>query len=378
MTEKIKKIDTQESTNIIDSAIVKILESSDRGSFGTRDKVLFFKELSYLLNGWVSLVNALKIINTSSDNYALKEIAKDVLKFLYAGKSLSYALNRLPDYFNEGDYNVIRAWEWSGELPLVLKSLSEEYIYLNDIKNKYIGALMYPAILIVIAIVAVLSLFIFVLPNIFSIAVSFNTLQLPWTTQLLKNISDFLIDQWKSILGVVVWIGFLSSVFFSTTSGKRIWFSVLLHIPLIGKMTKYFYIVKRCRYMKLLLNAGMNYIQTFQLLRSILWIAAYQDILERVLAGLQRGESIYDCLKNETELIPTDVSVMIRVGEETANLPNSLTNILNLYEGELNILISNLAKVIEPIMLVFIWWVIILVASAIFWLILQIMQGVGL
>ena len=122
----------------------------------------------------------------------------------------------------------------------------------------------------------------------------------------------------------------------------------------------------------------MNYVQTFQLLMAILGIPAYQDMLERVLLWLQRWETIYAGLKGETDLVPSDVSVMIKVGEESANLTNSVDNVLSMYEGELNILINRLAKVIEPIMLVFIWLVVVVIVLAIFWLILQIGEGVGL
>jgi len=122
----------------------------------------------------------------------------------------------------------------------------------------------------------------------------------------------------------------------------------------------------------------MNYIQTFQLLRAILGIPAYQDMLERVLLWLQKGETIYAGLVDETELVPSDVSVMIKVGEESANLTNSIENILTMYESELNLLINRLAKVIEPVMLVFIWWIVVVIARGIFGLILQIMEGVGM
>jgi type II secretory pathway component PulF len=75
-------------------------------------------------------------------------------------------------------------------------------------------------------------------------------------------------------------------VFFSTDVGKKTWFSILLGIPFIGKMTKYFYLVKFCRYTKLMMAAGMNYLETFSLLRDILGIAAYQQMIERVVTGL--------------------------------------------------------------------------------------------
>jgi general secretion pathway protein F len=85
----------------------------------------------------------------------------------------------------------------SGTLPNVLQSLSLEYVYVNDIKNKYIGAMAYPAILLIISFVAIITLFLFVLPNIFSIADSFQNVQMPLMTQILRNFSLFLQNQWQ-------------------------------------------------------------------------------------------------------------------------------------------------------------------------------------
>lgn len=374
-----KKQDTQEyAAGPIDSVIVSTLQSMDRGSFWTKDKILFFKELAYLLKWGISLFAAIKLIWDSSENYALQEISRNISAFLNRGKSFSYALNRLPDYFDAGDYSLIKTWEMSWELPLILQSLATEYIYIKDMKNKYIGALIYPAILIVVAIVAVLALFLLVLPNIFSIAESFQNLQLPWITRALQSISVFLQTQWKLIFWVIVWLGLLGGIFFSTEVGKKNRFRVLLSIPMIGRMTKYFYIVKFCRYMKLMMNAGMSYIQTFQLLRDILHIPAYHDMIERVLVGLNKWENIYNVLQYETELIPPDVSIMIKVGEESANLSNSLDNVLDMYEDDLNNIIMRSSKIIEPVMLIFVGWIVVVIALGIFGLILQIMEGSGM
>lgn len=374
-----KKPDTQEyAAGPIDSIIVSTLQSMDKGSFWTKDKILFFKELAYLLKWGISLFAAIKLIWESSENYALQEISRNISAFLNRGKSFSYALNRLPDYFDAGDYSLIKTWEMSGELPLILQSLATEYIYIKDMKNKYIGALIYPAILIVVAIVAVLALFLLVLPNIFSIAESFQNLQLPWITRALQAISVFLQTQWKLIFWIVAWLGLLGGIFFSTDVGKKYRFTVLLSIPMIGRMTKYFYIVKFCRYMKLMMNAGMSYIQTFQLLRDILHIPAYHDMIERILVGLNKWENIYTVLQYETELIPPDVSIMIKVGEESANLSNSLDNVLDMYEDDLNNIIMRSSKIIEPIMLIFVGWIVVVIALGIFGLILQIMEGSGM
>ena len=187
----------------LDKIITGTMQVIDKSRFGVREKIFFFKELTYLLGGGVAIVQALTVIADSSDDYALKDIAYSIRSHIKAGKSLSYAMNRLPDYFDESDYNIVKIGEKSGDLPQVLHALSEEYAYLADVKSKYISALTYPIILIVISIAAVLSLFLLVLPNIFSIADQFNTAQLPRTTRTLRDISMFLQTQ-RQVLARIV------------------------------------------------------------------------------------------------------------------------------------------------------------------------------
>ena len=112
---------------------------------------------------------------------------------------------------------------------------------------------MYPIMLLFVALVSVICLFIFVLPGIFSIADSFQGVDVPFMTTLMRNFSSFLVNHWVILLWGFVAIALVFSVFFSTEKGKKTGFSFLLTVPLLGKMTKYYYIVKFCRYMKLML-----------------------------------------------------------------------------------------------------------------------------
>ena len=232
--------------------------------------------------------------------------------------------------------------------------------------------------LIIIAIVSIIALFGFVLPSVFDIADSFQWIELPVMTRFLKNASDFFVANRKYVIYSIGWFVLVLWLFFSTDVWKRTRFSILFSIPVVGRMTKYYYLVRRCRYMKLMLVSGMNYVETFKTLRDILNIPPYQGMIERVLAGLQRWEKIYDSLKYETNLIPWNVSVLIKVWEETANLENSVDNVLKMYQEELNMTINSLSKVIEPIMLVLIGIVVVVIASWVFGLILQIMEWAGM
>lgn len=379
--DKIKNIwkeDTQKyKAHSVDRFIAEFLESKDKSSFRSNDKIFLFRELSYMLKWWVWLVTAVDTIAKGTENYAVREIAKLINKYLSTWKSLSYAMERLPDYFDEWDCSVIKAWEKSWNLYIVLESLAQEYEFITEIKNKYIWALIYPVILVIFAIVAVIALFGFILPSVFDIAAWMSTEELPFATRFLKWISDFLIGYWKPILWVIFWVVVLLWLYFSTENWKRTRFDLLLSMPLVWKMTRSYYLVRWCRYMNLMIKSWMNYIETFKTLRDVLWIPAYQEMIERVLWWLQKWTTIYDSLKDEKNLIPTNVSVLIKVWEETANLEWSLMNILNMYQEELNVAINSISKVIEPVILVGIWVIVLLVASWVFWLILQIMESVG-
>lgn len=360
----------------IDNTIAEFLQSRDKSRFGNADKIFFFKELAYMLKWWVWLIQAIKTIRQWSTDFAIKEISDCINKNLSMWHSLSYSLNRLPDYFDEWDINIIKAWEKSWSLVVVLESLAQEYEYMADIKNKYVWALIYPIILVVIAIVAVIALFGFVLPPVFDIAAWFSSAELPVTTRILKWFSDFLVSGWKIILAVFI-VAILSLwIYFSTEKWKKAWFRFLLGVPLIWDMTKYYYLVKWCRYMRLMLISWMNYVETFKTLRDVLRISAYQDMIERVLAGLQKWETIFSSIKHESELIPSNAVVLIRVWEETANLQNSLWNILTIYKEELDSTIDRLSKVIEPIMLVFIWAIVAIIATWVFGIIFQLMEWI--
>ncbi|MDR0860323.1 MAG: type II secretion system F family protein [Candidatus Peribacteria bacterium] len=143
----------------IDNSIKSVLKSQDKANFSGKEKILFYKELVYMMKGGVSLMGAMDIILHSAENFAIKTVATEISIYLNKGKELSYAISRLPEYFDEGDAAIIKTGEATGNLPTVLQSLADEYAYLSEIKQKYIGAMIYPVALIVISIVAVIYLF---------------------------------------------------------------------------------------------------------------------------------------------------------------------------------------------------------------------------
>lgn len=364
------------SWGMIEKAIISLLQSMDKNSFSAKDKILFYKELVYMLHGGVSIMQAIDTIKRSTTNYALKMIATSIGFYLNEGKSFSYALGRLPEYFDESDSAIIKTGENTGNLDVVLQELANEYSYLNTIKNKYKSALTYPIILVVMSVAAVIFLFSSVLPNILDMFVG-EMDKLPLITRILKATSDFFVASWKTILIVIITGVTVIGIYWTTEQGKKNFSKTLMSLPLVWKMTKTYYLIKWARYMKLMIGAGLDYVQTFRLLRGVLAIPAYQEMIEKVMAGLQIGKTIYDTLKEETSLIYPNVAVMIKVGEETAHLEDSMGNIISMYQEELDNTITQFSKILEPIILIFMGVVVTLVASGIFGVVFSVMENIG-
>ena len=360
MTDNSNKIEWKEEimTNwsFVDKIVAYFLNSSDKSTFSWKDKILFYKELVYMMKGGVSLMETMQTIQKTSDNAAVKGVAKEISGYLDKGKELSYAISRLPEYFDEWDAAIIKTWEVSWNLPDVLQSLAEEYAYLSDIKQRYIWAMTYPAALIVISIAAIIYLFWFVLPGIFE-TLSWSIAELPTITSILKSFSDIIVAGWKE------------------EKWKKKMYKFMLNVPIVWEMTRSYYLIKWARYMKLMISSWMDYVDTFRLLRDVLRIPLYQSMIEHVLADISLGKSLYEPISEHTDIIPSNVSVLIKVWEETANLENAMQNVIDIHQEELDNSIKNFSKAIEPFILIFVWGIVLLIALWVFSLIFAVMDS---
>ena len=363
--------------SFVDNIIEYFLDSNDKTSFWWKDKILFYKELVYMMKGWVSLMETMKTIQKTSDNAAVKRVAKEISEYLDNGKELSYAISRLPEYFDEWDAAIIKTWEVSWNLPDVLQSLAEEYAYLSDIRQKYIWAMTYPAVLIVISIAAVIYLFGFVLPGIFD-TLSSSVVEMPTITAILKKFSDFIVLYWKEVIVfLILWI-LLLITYSATDKGQKKMYKFMLNFPIVWNMTRSYYLIKWARYMKLMISSGMDYVDTFRLLRDVLKIPLYQSMIEQVLADISLWKSLYEPISEHSDIIPSNVAVLMKVWEETANLENAMQNVIDIHQEELDNSIKNFSKAIEPFILIFVWWIVLMIALWVFSLIFAVMDSAGI
>lgn len=341
-----------------------------------KQKLLFFRELSYLLWWWIWIQEAVAIIARDGDTAAQRYIWNQISISTNEGKTLTNSMIRLGEYFGTSDIAIIKSWESSGNLVTVLRSLASEYAFLYSLRNKFISAVTYPVVLLGIAIIAIVILFVGILPGIFSIASEFPGVELPLVTRAMMGFSQFLTHNvWSLFIGIWL-VLFLWSIIFSTDSGKSWGFRKLLALPAFGLMIRNYYIVKMMRYLRLLYQSWMNYVDSLTLLGDIMGSGPYRDMIQNTIQYVQRWEVMYKWFVEYPYLIPANATVLIKVGEETAQLPETIQNIVDTYEEDLLTRIWSVSKIIEPILIVVLWVVITLIALSVFGIITTILGWV--
>ncbi len=354
----------------------KILSFQVASRFSLKDKIFFFRELAYLLEWGIGIPVAMDTIYQNTENTKLQYICSEVNNLIRQWEPISKALTRLDEFFNEGDINIIRSGESTWQLATVLNHLAEQYEKLYEIKMKYIGALLYPSILILVIIWALYMIFAFILPGFVGIVESFPSNSIPWSTKLLISFQGFISGNMGSIIFWGFIALFLFFLFLSTEEGKNWFDSRILKIPLIWRIVRLYAIVKFLRYFNLLMESGLNIISVFTHIKGIMNNSLYRNMCDDIIVNLNKWQSMIPPMKDYEEIIPSDVVVLLKVGEDTANLSKAARNSIKLYEQEFNKIIDNLSKIIEPILIIFIWGVIWIVALSIFSVIVSVIGWV--
>lgn len=359
-----------------DEFLIWILKYKDSMKFSLRSKIFFLREIWYLIKWWVSMLEAVSLIKDNSDNEVLKSICSQIYISLKSWENLNRSLSRLPKYFNDWDVNIIKSWEASWELVEVLEYLANEYTFLYETRNKYMGAMLYPIVVFLVSIVSLFVLVRFVLPSIISIVNEFNAASMPLSTKIVVWMVDFVQYSWWTIIVVLFFMIFAGSIFLSTQEWRK-WFQIkLLRFPIIWKLTRYYLLIKFLRYFKLLLYAGLTYVDLFKLMIYVIWHSVYTEMFSQVLVELRKGWSFTQVMTDYDIIIPKDVLVLLRVWQETASLSWAIENAIWLYEEEFKKMMDNLSKIIEPIMIVFVWWIVALIALSVFGIVWSVMDSV--
>jgi type IV pilus assembly protein PilC len=316
----------------------------------TADLVLFSRQLSTFIKVGVPITDAIKLLQDASGSGAFRAALEDICEDLDAGEAFSTSIQHHPHVFNELYVDMVRAAEYSGTLDRVLAQVAS-YLQRQDTAIKKLrSAMIYPAVILVLAIAVCTILIVFVLPNFVSIFHEFKA-QLPLPTRILLSVGVFA-QAWRLeiVAGLFVVIVAIL-VFMRSRPGRIFWDYALLRLPVLGSIVTYGIIERFTRTLSTMLRAGIPISSTFDVAIAASGNIKYRRGLESVKQRMVTGDGFSAPLE-ATGLFAPMMIRMIRVGEETGTLDSSLEQIADFLSEEMDYKVRNMIALMEPALVI--------------------------
>lgn len=325
-----------------------IQESFKRISFS--DIVNFTRQLSTMVVAGLALPDALTILRAQITNKTFADILVDIEHQIVGGGTLGDALAKYPKHFTPTYIALVRAGEASGTLDQVLTRLAETMEAQRDFQGKVKGAMIYPIIIVVGMIGVIFVMMTVVVPKLTELYTSMN-IDLPITTKILIGVSNFFVADWWLMLLIIAGAVFGIRRWRQTKTGQHMIDSMMLKIPLFGDLQKKMILVEFTRTLGMLISSGIHILEGLTILKNTLGNVLFRDAVGEIAKKVERGFPLGDSF-GQYPVFPPIVSQMMKVGEETGKLDETLTKLSKYFQTESENLVKGLTAAIEPIIMV--------------------------
>jgi type IV pilus assembly protein PilC len=317
-----------------------------------QDELMHFsRQLSAFVRAGIPLIEALDVIEEETDDKTLREVLIGVRESLITGETFSDALRPYESLFPKFYVDMVRAAELTGSLDDVLKELAGYIKRDLEARNKIKSALVYPSIILVMAIGTVIVLATFVLPRFKVFFEGFHA-TLPLPTRMLISFTNFITNYWLYIIIVLALLIAIPMALVRTRAGRRRKDKLVLRLPVVGNVVQYAIIERFCRLLATMMQAGVPLPEAMGVLGDATKNVVFQEGINDVFGAMMRGEGLARPMA-ETKLFPGAVIQMIKVGENTGTLNEQLTVGSEYYGEELEYKIQRLTSYFEPAVIIF-------------------------
>ncbi len=335
------------------------------GTPALRDLVFFAEQLSTLLNGGVPLVRALSLLGENSSSkplqYALAQVTKDVS----SGTALYRALERHPKTFDTLWVSLVQAGEMGGQLPKVLKQIGAYIHSQAEIQGKIITAMAYPGVLMTVSGGVLLFFIVKIVPVFAEIFASFNV-KLPPLTAAIIVVSNILVHHLAALIVTLIALWFVWNAYVSTEAGQETKWAILFGMPMFGDFLKNMMIERMLTTLSTLIESGVSILNAISVLEGVFANnIIFKRVLSSVKADVAGGKSISQSFK-KTGALPSLVTEMMFMGEESGKLPDMLVTLSSFYKEQIDQFTRRFNAIIEPIMVVGIGLLVGVIVLAVF------------
>lgn len=322
-----------------------------RKKIAQQDLLIFTQELSTLTSAGLPLDRSLSILSDLTENTYLREIVKDLLREIKAGRSLSEALETYPQVFPKIYANMVRAGEMGGVLKEILERLIEYLENSEELRDYLVSSLIYPVILALVGSGSIIVMITFVIPKFASIFENAGA-PVPLPMKIMLGVSGIFTGYWWLILlaGGGGWILMLRHI--NTEQGRLNWDRKLLTLPLLGSLFQKLEVSRFSRTLGILLHSAVPLIQSINIVKEIVGNKAIASTMDQIKSGVKKGEGLANPIR-EAGIFPPFALHLLRVGEETGRLDVMLLQVADTYDRELRTGLKRFTALFEPAIILF-------------------------
>ena len=316
-----------------------------------KDVAMFSRQLSIMIDSNVPPAEAIEALGDQTKNHSFKEKIYAVAKDVREGTLISKALGKYPSVFSVFYVNMVRSGEASGSLPNILTKIADHLESEYEIRQKTIGAMTYPAVIVVIFVLIFIVIMVFVIPGLVSVLEGTGQ-ELPFATKLVIATSDFFVEFWYVVLMIIAAI--IGAIIYipKTEQGKDFTDRLLLKMPILGGFFKNLSMTRFAENFSTLIAAGVPINEALEIVSTLIGNNVYRDLAIDVKTRVVRGETITNGLNKYPEYISPLFIQMVSVGEQTGRIDSSLMNVVKFYKREADVFINSLSSIIEPVMII--------------------------
>lgn len=344
---------------------------------GVKQKMLvtFTRQFSTLQDAGLPVLRSLKILERQMKPSVLKNALIDVVEDVESGASLSEALGRHPKCFSRLYVNMVRAGEAGGALEVILQRLADFLEKAQGLKRKVIGAMVYPAVVIFVAVSILTFIMVSIIPKFKKIFDEFG-LPLPWATQTLIRVSNWMSEFWWTIPMFPIGLYLLVKLIRLSRAGNFALDRALLWVPVLGALIEKTIVARTMRTLGTLISSGVPILEAINIVKETANNAVFERLFQRILESIREGDTIADPLR-ESRLVDDMVVNMVEVGEETGDLDTMLYKIADFYDEWVDVLVKSLISLLEPIMIVFLGFTIGAIVISLFLPLIKLLEGLS-
>jgi type IV pilus assembly protein PilC len=336
--------------------LTSLLPPSLRSQFKQRRKpklqelATFTHQMANLLNSGMTLVTALNSMTYLESKGIPSSVARDLKTEVTEGRSLSDAMAKQPRVFSDLFVNMVRSGEQSGSLVEVLRRMAAHFQRFAEVQGKFTSAMIYPAMVVCVGLALVIFFMKFIMPRFVEIFNGFNV-ELPLPTRMLIGASNLFQKYWWLLIPIAILIVIIYARFKATPFGRRKMDEWKMNAPVVGKVYKLNLFGQFARTLGTLLHNGVPVLTALKITEQVLVNVVMREAIAKTREAVTDGKTLAQPLAY-CKVFPQLMVDLVRIGEETGDVPGALNNLADTYESELDVSLRVMTQLIEPVLII--------------------------